>query len=264
MVVDKRTSGCRSITSSIYLNWNISIICCRIEIKLASVKAEWQGLLFHKNYFLKSLPVSQTWRHLAFNCGYLSYFTFDRVTIWSQESGSPLCHIKYYVTWKVTLTFGVNAKVNAYSFLSLGLSVHNTVNFWPNYSNLSTAVVDKGTSGCRGITSSLYLNWNISIIYCRIEIKLVLGKAKWRWLFFVKNTFYVTSGLANMTSWSFQLRIYLLLYVGLSHKLVREILIVHITCRSYKYHLTLKVTLTFGINCKVNEYSFFFVWFFLS
>ena len=63
-------------------------------------------------------------------------------------------------------------------FLSLGLSVHNSVNSWPNYFNLSTVVVDKGTSGCRGITSSLYLNWNISVIYCRIEIKLVLVKAK--------------------------------------------------------------------------------------
>ena len=87
VVVDKRTSGYQSFTSSIYINWNISVIYCRIEIKLVSVKAEWQGLLFRKHYFLKSLPVSQTWRHWAFNCGYLSYFTFDLVTFWSQGSG---------------------------------------------------------------------------------------------------------------------------------------------------------------------------------
>ena len=37
-----------------------------------------------------------------------------------------------------------------------------------------------------------------------------------------------------MTSLCFQLRISLLLYVGLSHKLVREISIVHITVRLYK------------------------------
>ena len=37
-----------------------------------------------------------------------------------------------------------------------------------------------------------------------------------------------------MTSLWFQLRISLLVYVGLSHKLVREISIVHITLRSYK------------------------------
>ena len=35
---------------------------------------------------------------------------------------------------------------------------------------------------------------------------------------FVKSTFYVTSGLANMTSLRFQLRISLLLYVGLSQR----------------------------------------------
>ena len=91
-------------------------------------------------------------------------------------------------------------------------------------------VVDKGTSGLIGITSSLYSNWNISVIYCRIEIKLVLVKAE----YFGESTFYVTSGLANMMSLSFQLRISLLLYVGLSHKLIREILIDHITYRSYK------------------------------
>ena len=72
VVVDKRTSGCRSITSSIHLNWNISVIYCRIEIKLDSIKAEWRWVLFRKNYFFKLVPVSQTWRHKAFNCGYLS------------------------------------------------------------------------------------------------------------------------------------------------------------------------------------------------
>ena len=50
--------------------------------------------------------------------------------------------------------------------------------------------------------------------------------------FISQKLFYVTSGLANMTSLCFQLRISLLLYVGLSHKLVREISIVHITLES--------------------------------
>ena len=63
VVVDKGTSGCSSITSSIYLNWNISVIYNRIKIKLILEKAEWRCPLFRKNYFLKSLPVSQTWRH---------------------------------------------------------------------------------------------------------------------------------------------------------------------------------------------------------
>ena len=88
--------------------------------------------------------------------------------------GSPRYHIKYYVTLKVTLTFGVNCKVNTYSFLSLGLSVHNSVNSWSNDFKLSTMFVDKGTSYWIGITSSLYLNWHISIIFCRIVVKLLL------------------------------------------------------------------------------------------
>ena len=46
--------------------------------------------------------------------------------------------------------------------------------------------------------------------------------------------FYVTSGLANMTSLCFHLRISLLLYVWMSQNLVREIRIVHVTSRSYK------------------------------
>ena len=128
----------------------------------------------------------------------------------------------------------VNGKVNSFSFLSLGSSVHNSVNSWPNFFNLSTVVVDKETSGCHGITSSLYLNWNISVIYCRIERNLFQLRQNDDDFYFVKSTFYVTSGLANMTSLNFQLRISLLLYVGLSHKLVWEILIVHITVRLYK------------------------------
>ena len=51
---------------------------------------------------------------------------------------------------------------------------------------------------------------------------------------FISYFFYFTSGLANMTSLCFQLRIYFLLYVGSSHKLVREISIVHLTLGSYK------------------------------
>ena len=65
------TSGFGGITSSIYLNWNISIIYCQNEIKLVLVKAEWQWLLFLKTNFMP-LPVSQTWRHLSLNCGHLS------------------------------------------------------------------------------------------------------------------------------------------------------------------------------------------------
>ena len=43
-------------------------------------------------------------------------------------------------------------------------------------SNFQLSSVKKGTSGFGGITSSIYLNWNISVIYCRMQIKLVLIK----------------------------------------------------------------------------------------
>ena len=51
---------------------------------------------------------------------------------------------------------------------------------------------------------------------------------------FLKNIFYVTSGLEDMPSLKFQLRISFLFYVGLSHNLVKEIWVVHITLRSNK------------------------------
>ena len=44
----------------------------------------------------------------------------------------------------------------------------------------------------------------------------------------------VTSGLVDMTSRKFRLRISFLFYVGLSHRLVKEIWVVHMTLRLYK------------------------------
>ena len=64
-------------------------------------------------------------------------------------------------------------------------------------SNFQLLSVKKELPVFRGITSSIYLNWNISIISCQIEIKLVLVKAEWQWLLFLKTFLYVTSGLAE-------------------------------------------------------------------
>ena len=119
VVVDKRTSGCRSITSSIYLNWNISVIYCRIEIKLVSVKAEWRWVLFCKNYFESRF---RSRRHDVIKFLFADISLIQR-SIKSQfghsGQGSPWCHIKYYVTLKVAMTFGVNGKVIAYFFYRL-------------------------------------------------------------------------------------------------------------------------------------------------
>ena len=144
-------------------------------------------------------------------------------------------HIKYHVTLKVILTFVSKASLMYILSLSFDLSIHNSVNSWPRHvtSNFQLSSLKKGTSGFGGITSSVYSHWNICIMYGQIEIKLDLVKAKWQWLLFLLKKF-VTSGLADMTSWKFQLRISFLFYVGLSHKLVKEIWVVHMTLRLYK------------------------------
>ena len=65
-------------------------------------------------------------------------------------------------------------------------------------------------------------------------MKLVLVKMNDDHNYSVKIFFYVTSVFTVMTSLSFQLRISLLFYVGLSQNLVREMRLVHDTLRSYK------------------------------
>ena len=79
-------------------------------------------------------------------------------------------------------------------------------------SNFQLWLLKRGTSGWRSITSSIYLNWNLLVIYCRFEINLFFFrlKAEWGWLLYLKNHFSITSGLADMTSLNFQLLISLL------------------------------------------------------
>ena len=119
----QRTSGFGGITSSIYLNLIISI------------KQNDDNYNFVKKLFSLSLPVLLTWRHLDFDCGYLSYFTFEWVTIWSERWGLSmwLCgHIKYHVTLKVIMTFGVSCKVNnffLYRFIRHYITNYITSNF---------------------------------------------------------------------------------------------------------------------------------------
>ena len=57
---------------------------------------------------------------------------------------------------------------------------------------------------------------------------------------FRKNIFYVTSDVVDMPSLKFQLRISFLFYVGFSHNFVKEILVVHMTLKSYKLSCEIK------------------------
>ena len=70
-------------------------------------------------------------------------------------------------------------------------------------------------------------NRHISVIYCRIEMTIDND------FYFVELLSYVTSGLADIKTLNFFLRISLLFYHGSSHNLVREIWVVHMTLRSY-------------------------------
>ena len=136
--------------------------------------------------------------------------------------------------WRSPWHLGSSASSMHILSLSFDFSIHISAHSWPRHFKFPTMVVEKGTSGFRGITSSIYLNWNISIISCQIEIKLVLVKAEWQWLLFLKNIFVRHFRSRRMTSLKFQLRISFLFYVGFSHNLVKEIWVVHMTLRSYK------------------------------
>ena len=70
--------------------------------------------------------------------------------------------------------------------LFYGLSIHNSFSSCPNHFKFSTVVVDKGTSGCSSITSSIYLNWKISVICNRIKIKG--AKDKYRGVFEIQKS----------------------------------------------------------------------------
>ena len=136
--------------------------------------------------------------------------------------------------WRSPWHLGSSASSMYILSLSFDFSIHISAHSWPRHFKFPTIVVEKGTSGFRGITSSIYLNWNISIISCQIEIKLVLVKAEWQWLLFLKNIFLCHFRSRRMTSLKFQLRISFLFYVGLSHNLVKEIWVVNMTLRSYE------------------------------
>ena len=80
----------------------------------------------------------------------------------------------------------------------------------------------------------IIFNWYYVIIIFKLVYLRYLLPDRGQTCLSISIMIYFTSGLPNMTSLCFQLRISLLLYVGLSHTLIREISIVHITLRSYK------------------------------
>ena len=68
-------------------------------------------------------------------------------------------------------------------------SIHASANSWLSHFKFSTGGCWKKESVWGGITSLIYLNWNLFVIYCRFEIKFFFGKSRWGWLCIVKITF---------------------------------------------------------------------------
>ena len=170
-------------------------------------------------------------------------------------------HINYHVTLKVILTFGSMASLMYILSLSFDLSIHNSVNSCPRHFKFPTIVVEKRNFWFRmyyviSIFTLEYLhyvqsNWD----------QTGFGKSKMTVTFISIKKNSVTSGLADMTSWKFQLQISFLFYVGLSNKLVKEIWVVHMTLRLYKISCDIEGHIDLWGLLKVNAYSFFIVWF---
>ena len=130
----------------------------------------------------------------------------------------------------VTLSIGINGKVNAYSFFIVLICPFITQ---PNLDRVTSIFkmwsLKKELPVDDNIFNSEYLRYILSD-----WDQTAFGKSRMTMTFYFVKKFYVTSGLAEMTSISFQLWISLLYYVELSRNLVREIWVVHMTLNSYK------------------------------
>ena len=90
---------------------------------------------------------------------------------------------------------------------------------------------ENGTSGYL-VIASLYLNWNISVIHCPIDIKLILVKAESRWLLFRKRTFLRHFGSRIHDVTKFSIADISLIFRQIEPKFGQRV--VHLTLRSYK------------------------------
>ena len=117
--------------------------------------------------------------------------------------------------------------------LSYDFSIHNPANSWPHHFKFPTIVGDK--------RKFRFWRYYVINIFKLEYLRYLLSHAdqtgfgeRWMTVYFLKNIFYVTSGLVDMPLLKFPLRISFLFYVGFSHNLVKEICVRHITLRSYK------------------------------
>ena len=153
--------------------------------------------------------------------------------------------------WRSPWPLGSRARSMHIFSLLFDLSIHTSVNSWLSHFKFSIVVVEK-----RNFRLKRYYVINIfKLEYLRYLLsawdQTYFGKSRMTMTFISKKKlFYVTSGLAYMTSLNFQLRISLLFLVRLHHNLVREILVVHMTLRSYKISYDLEGHLDIWVQLK--------------
>ena len=207
MVFEKGTSGYLGITSSIYLNWNIYVVYFRIDIKLVLIKAEWWWLLFRKNIFRRHF---RSRRHDVIKISIADIFF---ILLWIEPQfgqsglGSP-CDFEVISNimwpWRSPWHWG---QWQGQCIFFLYCLICQIITPWilDHVSwNFKLSSLKNGSSGFGGITSSIYLNWNIFVPYCQIEIKLVLVKAEWWWLSFLKKYFSMSLPVSQTwRHWSF-------------------------------------------------------------
>ena len=135
--------------------------------------------------------------------------------------------------WRSHWHLGSMARSMYILSLSFDLSSHNSANYWPHHFKFPTIVGEK--------RNFRFWRYYVINIFKLEYLRYLLSHAhqtgfdkRWMTVYFLKNIFYVTSGLVDMPSLKFQLRISFLFYVGFSHNVVKEILVVHMTLRSYK------------------------------
>ena len=204
--VDKRTSGCRSITSSIYLNWNMwsltwsfrlpryyVIIIFKLEYrryllsdrgKICFNKSRMMMtfiILFCKNFLCHLwsskddvIEISIADISLIIRCidSQIGQRYLD------STNNLEVCKIKCELEGHLDLLGQLQCKW-IFSLFFFYFSFHNSVSSWPNHFKFWTVVVEKGNSGCMGIMSSISLNWHISVISYLIEHKLAFAKSDW-------------------------------------------------------------------------------------
>ena len=138
------------------------------------VKAEWQWLLFPKNiFYVTSGLADMTLLKFQLRISFLFYVGLSHNLvkgIWAVHmtlsSYKMSCYIEGHVDLWGRLQGACIFFLNRWicQFITPSISL-------PNHFKSSSVVVEKGTSSCKGITSSILLNWDFSVIYYRIELK---------------------------------------------------------------------------------------------